>query len=39
LSALENITNVLVLHLLFAPPIYGLFYWINQRMQPRAVQV
>jgi rod shape-determining protein MreD len=39
LAALGNITNVLILHLLFAPPIYGLFYWINQRTQPHAVQV
>lgn len=37
--ALENLSNVIVLHLLFAPPIYGLFYWINQRMQPRTVQI
>jgi len=39
LQALVNLTNIIVLHLLLSPPIYGLFYWITRLMRPRTVQV
>ena len=39
LQALANLTNIIILHLSLAPPIYGLFFWIDRMIRPRTLQV